>query len=202
LGINIDIFPLVACEKYGKDAAHARKLLRLQTLLFVDSSDGGNMKRFVKRVMRLASPFGKQFLPNKMLSLLSEMKDGGDIANIFGTTPQILSDILIILSNYRNLCAHEDIVYEHKTERVVPDTKYHELMEIPKMDGEYIYGKNDVFAVIIIFKILLDKKDFRLMMKEMEYEIELLDGKVDSISINKVLDKMGFPHNYIEIIGR
>ena len=136
------------------------------------------------------------------LYTILKKEDQEDIANIFGTTPQILSDILIILSNYRNLCAHEDIVYEHKTERVVPDTKYHELMEIPKMDGEYIYGKNDVFAVIIIFKILLDKKDFRLMMKEMEYEIELLDGKVDSISINKVLDKMGFPHNYIEIIGR
>ena len=35
---------------------------------------------------------------------------------------------------------------------VIPDTKYHEEMNIPKMDGEYIYGKNDLFAVIIIFK--------------------------------------------------
>ena len=39
------------------------------------------------------------------------------------------------------------------------------------------------------------------MMKEIEYEIELLDGRVDSISINKVLDRMGFPQNYIDIIG-
>lgn len=44
LGINIDIFPLVACEKYGKDAARARKLLRLQTLLFVDSTESGRRK--------------------------------------------------------------------------------------------------------------------------------------------------------------
>ncbi len=129
-------------------------------------------------------------------------EDQDSIAEIFGTTPEMLSDILIILSNYRNLCAHEDIVYEHRTERIIPDTKYHELLNIPKMDGEYIYGKNDLFSVIIIFKILLSKKDFRLMMKEIEYEIELLDGKVDSIQINKVLDRMGFPENYIEIIGR
>lgn len=123
------------------------------------------------------------------------------IADVFNTTPEILSDILILLSNYRNLCAHEDIVFEHRTERIIPDTKYHELMNVPKMDGEYIYGKNDLFAVIIIFKILLDKNEFRLMMKEIEYEIELLDGRVDSISINKVLDRMGFPQNYIDIIG-
>ena len=84
LGINIDIFPLVACEKYGKDAARARKLLRLQTLLFVDSYDGGNIKKMIKRVLKLSTPFGKQYLPKKMLSILSEMRDGNDIANIFG----------------------------------------------------------------------------------------------------------------------
>lgn len=135
------------------------------------------------------------------LYTILKREDQDAIADIFETSPEVLSDILVILSNYRNLCAHEDIVYEHRTERIAPDTKYHERLNIPKMDGEYIYGKNDIFSVIIIFKILLSKKDFRLMMKEIEYEIELLDGKVDSIPINKILDRMGFPENYIEIIG-
>ena len=60
-----------------------------------------------------------------------------EVADIFGTTPEVLQDILIILSNYRNLCAHEDIVFEHRTERVIPDTKYHEEMNIPNKEGEY-----------------------------------------------------------------
>ena len=136
------------------------------------------------------------------LYTILKKEDQIEIAEIFGTTPTVLEDILIILSNYRNLCAHEDIVFEHRTEREIPDTKYHEKMNIPKMDGEYIYGKNDIFAVIIIFKILLSKKNFRLMMKEIEYEIELLDGRVDTIPINKVLDRRGFPKDYIEIISR
>ena len=38
------------------------------------------------------------------------------------------------------------------------------------------------------------------MMKEVEYEIELLDGKVNSIPIEKILDRMGFPKNYLDII--
>ena len=136
------------------------------------------------------------------LYTILKKEDQIEIAEIFGTTSEVLEDILVILSNYRNLCAHEDIVFEHRTERVIPDTKYHELINIPKMDGEYIYGKNDLFAVIIIFKILLNKKDFRLMMKEIEYEIELLDGRIDTISIYKILDRMGFPKEYINIIGR
>lgn len=134
------------------------------------------------------------------LYTILKKEDKLEIAEMFNTTPEFLESTIVILSNYRNLCAHEDIVYEHRTERIVPDTKYHEFMNIPKMDGEYIYGKNDIFAIIIVFKTLLDEKDFHLMMKEIEYEIELLDGRVDTISINKVLDRMGFPQNYMDII--
>lgn len=136
------------------------------------------------------------------LYTILKKEDKLEIAEIFNTNPEMLENMLIILSNYRNLCAHEDIVFEHKTERVIPDTKYHELMNIPHMDGEYIYGKNDLFAVIIILKILLEKDAFTLMMREIEYEIELLDGRVDSIPINKILDSMGFVENYMDILEK
>ena len=134
------------------------------------------------------------------LYTILKKEDKLEIADIFGTTPEELENFLIILSNYRNLCAHEDIVFEHRTERYIPDTIYHEKMNIAKMDAEYIYGKNDLFAVIIIMKVLLTEDNFRLMLKEIEYEIEKLDGRIDSIPIEKILDRMGFPVNYIEII--
>ena len=122
------------------------------------------------------------------------------VADVFGVTPEYLENFLPILANYRNLCAHEDVVYEHKTEKSILNNKYHELLHIPRMDDEYIYGKNDVFSMMIILKFMLRKEDFRLMMKEIEYEIEALDGKVDSISIEKVMDRMGIPYNYMELI--
>lgn len=134
------------------------------------------------------------------LYTILKKEDKIEIADIFNTTPEDLSNYLIILSNYRNLCAHEDIVYENKTERYIEDNIYHEELNIPKMDAEYIYGKNDLFAVIIIFKILLTDDSFRLMLKEIEYEIEKLDGRIDSIPIEKILDRMGFPTNYTDII--
>ena len=67
------------------------------------------------------------------------------------------------------------------------------------MDGEYIYGKNDLFALIIILKRILQKNDFNLFIKEIEYELDILSGKLRSINIDKVLDAMGFPINYKEI---
>lgn len=127
-------------------------------------------------------------------------EDQVNIADIFNVTTEHLESFLPILSNYRNLCAHEDIVYEHRTEKGIIDTIYHEELNIPKMDDEYIYGKNDIFAVLIMFKFLLREDDFRLMMKEIEYEIEKLDGIVNSIPIEKILDRMGIPNNYMDLI--
>lgn len=122
------------------------------------------------------------------------------VADIFNTTPEYLENFLPILANYRNLCAHEDVVYEHRTEKTIFNTIYHEKLEIPRMDDEYIYGKNDILALLIILKYLLRKEDFRLLMKEIEYEIEKLDGRIDSIPIEKIMDRMGLPSNYMDLI--
>lgn len=137
----------------------------------------------------------------ELYSILKQ-EDKLAIADIFNLNIEYLENFLPILANYRNLCAHEDVVYEHRTEKNILSTTYHEKLKIPRMDEEYIYGKNDIFAILIVLKHLLREDDFRLMMKEIEYEIELLDGRVDTIPINKVLDRMGFPKDYIEIISR
>ena len=136
----------------------------------------------------------------ELFSILKE-EDKIEIASVFQVTPEDLESFLPILSNYRNLCAHEDIVFDHKTERSIPDTEYHKKLNIFKMDDEYIYGKNDLFAVIIIFKIMLEDDEFRLMIKEFEYEFEKLDGRVDSIPVEKILDTMGIPKNYMDILN-
>ena len=126
--------------------------------------------------------------------------DQKDIAKEFHVDPENLLTFLPILSNYRNLCAHEDILFEHHTQKVIPDNKYHEALHISKMDDEYMYGKGDVFAVVLIFKYLLSRDDFRLFLNEVSYELDRLAGKLDSIPVYYVLDHMGFPTNYLELL--
>ena len=104
-----------------------------------------------------------------------------------------------VLANYRNLCAHEDIVFSNKTQRKIEDNKYHKLLNIPIMDDEYIYGKDDLFALIIIMKQMLVKEEFSNMMEEIRHNLENLDMNLHSIKLDKVLDKMGFPNNYYEL---
>ncbi len=133
------------------------------------------------------------------LYTIMKKEDQIEIANIYNMSPNILEIYLPILANYRNLCAHEDILYDYKTHRPIPETNYHNLLKIPKMDGEYIYGKEDLFALIIILKKLLSDSEFKLLINELTYEIDVLDGKLKSIKIEKVLDAIGFPINFKEI---
>lgn len=122
------------------------------------------------------------------------------IAQVYGVSSENLIRYLPILANYRNLCAHEDIVYNHKTNKVIEDNAIHTFLDIPIQNGEYIYGKNDILSLIIILKQLLADTQFRLLISELSYEIDVLAGRLESINIKKVLDSMGLPVNYKEII--
>ncbi len=130
--------------------------------------------------------------------LRQEEKD--EIASYYkNVDAEELSDYLAILSNYRNLCAHEDILYNHETQKEIADTRFHYLLNIPQVDDKYIFGKSDIFALIIILKQMLTFSNFKMMMNEIDYEIDWLSSKLKSIDVQKVLYRMGFPENYKQI---
>ena len=132
---------------------------------------------------------------SELYTILKE-EDQNSISNFYKTDPSTLAIYLNILSNYRNLCAHEEILYDHRTQRVIPDNKYHEKLEIPKKEDEYIYGKNDLFSVIIILKFMLDEREFRNLMNEISYEIDLLGGRLKAVKVDQILEQIGFPPNW------
>lgn len=137
-------------------------------------------------------------LMSELFSIIKD-EDQKEIASYYNIDDEVLVDYLSILSNYRNLCAHEDILYNHETQKAINDTKYHALLDIPKVDDEYIYGKHDIFALIIILKQMLTFSDFKMMMNEIDYEIDWLSSKLKSIDVQKILYRMGFPENYKQI---
>ena len=136
---------------------------------------------------------------SELFSILKK-EDQYDIVDIYGLDIDVFSNYLSILSNYRNLCAHEDIVYDNKTNKEIEDTRFHRMLTIPIMDNEYIYGKNDLFAILIIFKSLLKQEELKNLVLEIKHILDNLDYNLKTISIDKVLDRMGFPKNYEEIV--
>lgn len=123
-----------------------------------------------------------------------------DLSSYYDLDPESLSIYLALLSNYRNLCAHEEILYDHRTQRMIPDNKYHYMLDIDMTDDEYVYGKNDLYAIVIIMKQMLREEEFRDLIHEIGYEIDVLDGIVDTVPLNTILNKIGFPNNWKDII--
>ena len=68
-----------------------------------------------------------------------DIPDQMEIARTYKVDVETLEIYLSILSNYRNLCAHEDILYMHRTQKSIPNTRYHELLNIDMTDDEYIW---------------------------------------------------------------
>lgn len=131
----------------------------------------------------------------ELFSIL-KIRDQEEISSNYQIDGPTLEIYLSVLSNYRNLCAHEDVLYDHRTQKSIPDTECHKRLNILKVDGEYLYGKNDLFSITIIFKKLLSERDFRDFFNELTYEIEVLDNKLNSVELDNVLLKMGMPDNW------
>jgi len=136
---------------------------------------------------------------SELFSILKK-EEQYDIVDFYDLDVDTFSIYLSILSNYRNLCAHEDIVYENRTQKEIPDCKYHRLLKIPIMNNEYIYGKKDLFALVIIIKSLLKDNEFAAFLQEIKKALDNLEFNLRSIPIIKILDRMGFPENWESLL--
>ena len=140
-------------------------------------------------------------LINELYGILKP-EDQKEIADLYEIEMEDMEIYLSLLANYRNLCAHEDIVFDHRTQKYISNTKYHNELKIKQDEfGEYIKGKNDIFALIIILKQMLTKDEFIHMMDEINLKLQDLTWQIKSVKIEKLYDTLGFPENYMDLIN-
>lgn len=107
-----------------------------------------------------------------------------------------LERYLSVLTKYRNVCAHGDRLFTYKTVDQILDTSLHAKLKIPKKGNQYVYGKQDLFAVVIAFRYLLTKEDFSDFKRKLVLEIGKLNKKLIHIAENELLEQMGFPNSW------
>lgn len=121
------------------------------------------------------------------------------VSDFYKSDPETISTYLTIIANYRNICAHEEILFDHRTQKTIPNNKYFQELGIPMTDNGYKYGSNDLFSLMIIMKKLLSESEFTDVVNEISYEVNRLDGRINSVSLEKLLDSCGFPTNWEEL---
>ncbi len=78
----------------------------------------------------------------------SQQKLQSKIASNFdGVMGFQLNTLIRVLSYFRNVCAHNERLYNYKTTNVIKDMPVHNLLGIPKVGQEYKYGKEICFLL-------------------------------------------------------
>ncbi len=135
-----------------------------------------------------------------------KQKDQNDIGRKFNLKPEEMTKILFILAIFRNACAHDERFYNLKsikrdtTANSIKDNPIHSALAISKnSSNNYICGKNDLFAITIIFKLMLSKTSFNKFILSVRDQVERLSKKIHVVPVDSVLKEMGFPTNWLDI---
>ena len=108
--------------------------------------------------------------------------------------PNTLTTMLNILTQFRNVCAHNERLYDFKyNKQQMRATKIHRFFHIEKT-----YAAN-MFDVIIILKYLLPTETFRKMMVEIQEALNTLCRSTHQIQRTQILAPMGFPAGWEKI---
>lgn len=79
-----------------------------------------------------------------------------------------MTKMLAVMTKFRNVCAHNDRLFDFQTKDALCDMKIHERLSLPRESGRYMYGKNDLFAQLIILKLLLLEDEFKTLFHELK----------------------------------
>lgn len=125
-----------------------------------------------------------------------------DISKEFpGVTEGMLVGMLDLLTLLRNVCAHNERVYDFNISgrRAIQSTKIHRQLMIPCTNGRYSSGQKDLFAALICFKYLLQQDTFAEVVNNISLALDMLQRDTKAIPPNQILSRMGFPGNWKDI---
>lgn len=140
--------------------------------------------------------FGKV---SKFYSFMKQ-KEQNNISRKFNVKSENLKAYLINLGNVRNICAHDEKLYDIILNNRIGITEIHKKLKLINDKTKIVYATRDLFSIIIILKILLEKKQFNIFYTNIIKNINILKKDIKTISIDKILNKMGFPKNYKKLL--
>lgn len=201
------------CQIYGEDQKaylnpinylqsenHSRiikKLIQKMSAQLNENSSYYYIRHYVKRYQSV--PFwvlvntltlgqvSKMYSCQKSRVKIQICKDFGEIRE------NELERMLSIMTKFWNVCAHNDRLFNFKTQDALPDLLIHQMLQIPRRLGRYCCGKEDLFAQVIILKMLLQEEDFEWFYTELKQCFQR-----HSV-YQTILYQMGFPENWKEI---
>ena len=129
--------------------------------------------------------------------------DRAPIAKYFGVPEKELHKYMNLLSIARNKCAHDERFFDirFRTNLHTKSIRNFSVLNLPRdASGTYTKGINDAYAVAIMFSQLLSKADLREFVSAMNTQFKKLAKSLNVISIEDVMDVMGYTKDWQNIL--
>ena len=134
---------------------------------------------------------------SKMYELSKSQIQSKISKEITGLSEQNITSILKVMTKFRNVCAHNERLYNYRTKESIPDLSMHEILKIDKIDGHYVCGKNDLYSIFIALYYFLLKNDFNYIKDSLHDYLVVFKKVGPWLPVENVLSEMGFPLNWI-----
>lgn len=103
-----------------------------------------------------------------------------------------------IVNHFRNAVAHGEITYSKTINRSPNFSSVKRNLDIPNLT---LSSQTGVFELIIALKLVLNKKDYTKLIKNILKLLSDYNNKFTSVEFSAILHDMHFPENYTEFIN-
>lgn len=208
------------CEAYGEEQQHYLNVTKYN----YNSKNQEEINELITRLTKITTdpknyPYIKHQIKmhgNIPLWVMMKALTLGTVSKMYSFLPQsiqhnvskefeyvhesMLVQMLDLLARVRNVCAHNERLFDYKYKKgIIDDTAVHAYLNIPKKNGKYIKGKNDLFAVVIVLKYLLNDSDFNNFIEKLNKIIKGLLCSTRQIPEKQLYKYMGFPERWMKI---
>lgn len=112
-------------------------------------------------------------------------------------TSEILINILKTATLFRNVCAHDERLYNFKLHKPARSRDIAKAINIPT---DFLSPGN-LFTMISFLKLVLAKEDYKLLIKNLERLFNKYTNKFSSVTIDDILLSMGFTNNWKQLLS-
>lgn len=109
-------------------------------------------------------------------------------------TPEIMISFIENIHELRNICAHNNRLLKF---RCKADSKYFQPLH-KKYNIDNADDRKFVYSVFVSMQCFLSKTEFKILNNSIRKRLNLLKNHLSSIDIQKILQALDFPSNWLE----
>ena len=107
-----------------------------------------------------------------------------------------LCRMLSLMQDFRNVCAHNDCLYSYRSEDTIPMMPAVRSTAHAADPQNRTYNGSDLFALLVVFRYLLDDRDYRRCLEAQERILAHFEAGCHTVDSGALLRAMGFPEDW------